>query len=204
MNRTSNSRVMRLVFSAMMIALATVLSIIQIKLPFGGSVTPGSMVPLVIVCQLYGFGRGAAACFAFSLIQLLLGSGNLAYAVTGLAAAAIIIFDYVVAFSAVSLSALTAKMKKRPAAAAVGTVIGCSARYLCHVISGATVWKEYASVSYIPAFLRGTFITNDPNVLYWAYSVCYNGVYMIPETIITAVLSAVVMKFVKFDRLTIK
>ena len=201
MSRASNSRVMRLVFSAMMIALGTVLSLIQIKLPFGGSVTPGSMVPLVVVCRLYGMGYGAAACFAFSLIQLILGSGNLAYGVTALAVAAIIIFDYLAAFSAMSLSALTNRMKNKSAASALGAVIGCGARYLCHVVSGATVWKEYAEVSYIPAFLRGTFITEDPNVFYWAYSLCYNAVYMVPETIITAALCAVVMRLVKFDKL---
>lgn len=201
MKASSQSTTFRLVFSAMMVALATVLSIIKIELPFGGSVTPGSMVPLIIICRMFGSGYGALTCVAYALIQLILGSGNLAYAVTPLAAAVIILFDYIIAFGSISLSSLTQKMKSQAAGAGTGAFIACFARYLCHVVSGATVWREYASVSYIPSFLRGTFITDDPNVFFWAYSVCYNAVYMLPETIITVALSTVIMRFVKLDKL---
>ena len=192
---------MRLVFSAMMVALGTVLSLSPITLPFGGSVTLGSMVPLVVVCQLYGMAYGSVACFVYSLIQLILGANNLAYAVTFAAFAIIILFDYVVAFSSMSLSGITRKMNNKGIAAAVGAFIGCFARYICHVISGATVWGEWASLDYIPAFLHGTVFTENPTAFCWTYSVCYNATYMIPETIITVVVAALLCRFVKFNKL---
>lgn len=192
---------MRLVFSAMMVALGTVLSITPINLPFGGSVTLGSMVPLVIVCQLYGMVYGSAACFAYSLIQLILGANNLAYAVTFAAVVIIILFDYVVAFSSMALSGITRKMKNKGVAAAIGAFIGCFVRYLCHIVSGATVWGEWASLDYIPAFMHGTVFTENPAVFCWTYSVFYNATYMIPETIITVVVAALICRFVKFDKL---
>ncbi len=201
MKATRKNTTMRLVFSAMMVALGTVLSLSPITLPFGGSVTLGSMVPLVIVCQLYGMAYGCAACFAYSLIQLILGANNLAYAVTFTAVVVIILFDYVVAFSAMSLSGITRNIKNKGTAAAIGAFIGCFVRYLCHVVSGATVWGEWASLDYIPAFLHGTVLTENPDVFCWTYSVFYNAAYMIPETIITVVVAALLCRFFKFEKL---
>lgn len=190
-----------MVFSAMMVALGTVLSLIQISLPFGGSVTLCSMVPLVIVCQIYGMAYGSVACLAYSLIQLILGANNLAYAVTFFAVVIIILFDYVVAFSAMSLSGLTRKISNKGTAAAIGAFIGCFARYLFHLISGALVWGEWASLEYIPSFLHGTFFTENATAFCWTYSVCYNATYMIPETIITVIAAALICRFVNFEKL---
>lgn len=203
MKKTANSKnaTMRLVFSAMMVALGTVLSLLQLSLPFGGSVTLCSMVPLVVICQLYGMGYGAVACLAYSLIQLILGAGNLAYGVTFIAVVVIILFDYIIAFSSMALSGITRKMKNKGVAAAIGAFIGCFARYLFHLISGALVWGQWASLDYIPAFLHGTVFTENPAVFCWTYSVCYNATYMIPETIITVVAAALLCRFVKFDKL---
>ncbi len=202
--KNKQNTTMRLVFSAMMVALGTVLSLSPLSLPFGGSVTFGSMVPLVIICQIYGMGYGLGACFAYSLIQLILGAGNLAYAVTFLAAVVIVLFDYVLAFSAMSLSGVTRRMKNKGAAAAIGAVIGCFARYILHLVSGALVWGEWASLDYIPAFLHGTVFTENPQLFCWTYSVFYNAAYMIPETILTAVVAALLCRFVKFDKLAAK
>ncbi len=201
MSNKKQNTTMRLVFSAMMVALGTVLSLSPITLPFGGSVTFCSMVPLVIISMIYGMGYGFAACFVYSLIQLILGASNLAYAVTFLAAVIIILFDYVVAFSSMALSGLTRKMKNRGVAASVGAFIGCSARYICHVISGATVWGEWASLEYIPSFLHGTVFTENPELFCWTYSLFYNATYMIPETIITVIAAALLCRFVNFSKL---
>lgn len=201
MAKPTRNTTMRLVFSAMMVALGTVLSLSPITLPFGGSVTLGSMVPLVIVCQIYGMKYGTVACFAYSLIQLILGANNLAYAVTFFAVVVIILFDYVVAFSAMSLSGITRKMKNKGVAAALGAFIGCFARYILHLVSGALVWGEWADLAFIPSFLHGTVFTENPDLLCWTYSVFYNATYMIPETIITVIVSALLCRFVKFEKL---
>ena len=51
-----------------------------------------------------------------------------------------------------------------------GTILVCALRFLCHVISGATVWA-------------GLSIPTNAALL---YSIGYNATYMIPETIVTA------------------
>ena len=63
-----------LVEGAAMVALATVLSFIRIiKLPWGGSITLLSMLPIVIFSIKNGMGNGLVASFVFSLVQLFQG-----------------------------------------------------------------------------------------------------------------------------------
>ena len=65
-----NEKVLTLVEGAVMVALATVLSFIKIiHLPWGGSITLLSMLPIVVFSIKRGIGHGLAASFAFSLIQ---------------------------------------------------------------------------------------------------------------------------------------
>lgn len=188
----TNSKLFRLVFSALMVALATVLSVLSIGLPFGGSITIAAMAPLVLVSQMYGFRWGLFTCSAYGLLQLVLGLDNFAYATTIWAVIAIILFDYVVAYAALSLSALTRNMKSKPLAAAIGALIGCFGRFCCHLVSGVVVWGQWADVTTLPAALQnGWFASED--VLVYSYSFFYNLGYMLPETIATVVVSAVLV-----------
>ncbi|MBR3271734.1 MAG: energy-coupled thiamine transporter ThiT, partial [Clostridia bacterium] len=75
-----NHTVRRLVESALMIAVATVLSLIKIDLPFGGGVTIVSMLPLILISHRYGWKWGLATAFVYSVAQLVLGLDNVAYA----------------------------------------------------------------------------------------------------------------------------
>ena len=65
------------------------------------------------------------------------------------------------------------KIKNQTTGLIVGTLIACLLRYLCHVLSGATVW---AGISI-------------PTTAALLYSISYNATYMIPETIVTLVLA---------------
>lgn len=197
----TQSKTFKLVFSAVMIALGTVLSLLAISLPFGGSVTLGSMVPLVILAQLYGTPWGLLCGFVYGLIQMILGASNLAYGVTFFAVLVIILFDYVVAFGLMGLSGTTRGIRNRGVGAATGALVGCAARYLCHIVSGALVWGEWADVSYVPQILHQTSLVSNPDIFIWTYSVCYNASYMIPETILTVVICALLMRFVNFEKL---
>ena len=90
---------------AVMIALATVLSLIKFfDAPYGGSVTLGSMVPLIILCvKIRDFRWGLLSCFAFSLLQMILGFSAPPTA-TFLYFAAVVLLDYVVAFTILSVA----------------------------------------------------------------------------------------------------
>lgn len=75
-----NETLKKLVLSAVMIAIGTVLSLDPFKFGglwlFGGGVTFCSMLPLVIISYIYGCRWGILTAFAYSLIQLILGVDN--------------------------------------------------------------------------------------------------------------------------------
>ncbi len=165
-----NKKVLALVESAVMIALATVLSLLRLaELPAGGSVTFASMLPIVLISYRHGVKYGLAAGTVYGVIQQLLGLKNLSY-VTGFASVlAVILLDYVIAFAVLGLGGCFKKSGMRQSLALIsGAAMASVLRYICHVISGATVWAGLS----IPteAVLIG--------------SLSYNATYMIPETLI--------------------
>ncbi len=166
-----NSKTRKLVESALMVALATVLSFAKLaELPYGGSITCASMLPIILLSYRNGLGWGFGSAAAFAVIQQLQGLNNLSY-VTGVPAIiAIIMLDYVVAFTALGLAGVFRKViPAQNGALAVGAVTVCVVRYACHVISGATVWAGLSV----------------PTTAALGYSFIYNATYMIPETIVT-------------------
>ena len=160
----------RLTESALMIALGTILSMIPLaQMPFGGSVTAFSMVPVVLIAYRHGTPWGLLTGLTYALIQMLLGLKNLSYATSWVAGVAIVMLDYLLAFTALGLSGVFRKKLSQTGAMSLGALLACLIRYLCHVVSGCTVW---AGVS-IP--------TSDGLI----YSLIYNAAYMVPETIVT-------------------
>lgn len=184
-----NNKVLMLTETALLIALATVLSMVKIfELPYGGSITAFSMVPIMIVAFRYGTKWGMVSGFVFSLIQLLLGMNNLSYATSAAAAVAIILLDYVFAFSFIGLAGVFSKqIKDSGVNAAVGALLVCAIRYIFHVISGCTVWA-------------GISIPTGAALI---YSLSYNATYMIPETIINVAMAFWLCKTLDFSGKTI-
>lgn len=161
----------RLTESAVMLAAAFVLSLIPVvSMPFGGTVTLASMLPILVIAYRHGTPWGLLVGFAGSLLQLLTGLNNLSYATSAGAAVAIVMLDYIVAFTVLGLGGIFRKTTQSQTTALVaGAVLCCALRYVCHVISGCTVWA-------------GVSIPDTQGLL---YSLSYNAAYMVPETIIT-------------------
>lgn len=68
----------KLVTSAMLIALGTAISFVSewipfLNLPFGGTITLASLLPLVLISYLYGIGWGVGSAFVYSLLQMAVG-----------------------------------------------------------------------------------------------------------------------------------
>ena len=85
---------------SIMIALSTVLSIVEIfRMPYGGSITLASMLPIVILAFRHGVGVGSGSALVASLIQLLLGLKNFQPFTTWQSIIALALFDYVLAFT---------------------------------------------------------------------------------------------------------
>ncbi|MBQ1950718.1 MAG: energy-coupled thiamine transporter ThiT [Clostridia bacterium] len=162
----------RLVEGALMIAVAAVLSLVKVlELPYGGSVTACSALPILLVAYRHGTGWGLFTGFTFSLIQLLLGLSNVSYMTTPLSVMAVIMLDYVVAFMVLGLGGVFRSPARSQGKALVwGALLTGLLRYVCHVIAGCTVWAGL-SIPTKAAFL---------------YSLAYNATYMIPEILVTA------------------
>ena len=188
-NLTKKDKTRRLAESALMIALATILAEFTVfQLPFGGSVTLFSQLPIVILSYRYGVKWGLVTGFTMSLLQMVFGASNFSY-VSGIGAYLILAFaDYIVAFTALGLGGMFKNtVKKQSVALALGGAVTSLIRYICHIISGVTIWKEYAG---------------DTNV--WEYSVTYNGTYMIPELIITVIGAVIIGSIFDFSSKELK
>lgn len=167
-----SSSVLRLVEGALLIAVATVLSMVKLlDLPYGGSVTACSALPVLLIGYRHGTKFGLFAAFVYSLLQLLLGMNTLSYFSTPLSIIAIILLDYVLAFAVLGLGGVFRREGRSQGQALVSAaLLVCALRYLCHVISGCTVWV-------------GLSIPTEAALL---YSFAYNATYMLPETLVTA------------------
>ena len=170
MVKASKTRI--LVESALMLAIALVLSLITlIHLPYGGSVTVASMLPIIVIAYRFGMGPGLLTGLAYGIIQQLLGLKNLSYVTGWQSVLAVILLDYLIAFTVLGFGGIFSKKSRSQAQALVsGTIFVCVLRFICHVISGATVW---AGISI-------------PTTAALVYSMGYNATYMIPETVVTA------------------
>lgn len=169
-----------LVECALMIALSTILSFITIyQLPQGGDITAVSMMPLVVASFRHGPKWGLFTGFVYGLIQMMLGFKNVMYCTTLGAMVLCVLLDYLLAYAVMGLSCVFgAPVKNRRAQVAVGTVAAGLLRYFCSFLSGMLIWGGYAWEGW-PV---------------WLYSLAYNGSYMIPEIILTAIAAVLVMR----------
>ncbi len=165
----------KLSVSAMLIAISTVLSLIKLaELPYGGSVTIASMLPIVIAAYRYGSLWGILCGFVHGSLQLVLGLNTLSYVTGWRAVLAVIILDYFIAFALTGAAGFTRRIARNQTGAIISSaLIGALFRYACHVLSGATVWVGIS----IPtaAALKFSFI--------------YNATYMIPETVVLLIVA---------------
>ena len=96
-HRKNHLQIQALCEGAVMLALATVLSLIRLfPLPNGGSVNLG-MLPLLFYCLRWGLGKGILCCTGYALLQLLIDG---AYGWGWQA----IIFDYLLAFPQIGIA----------------------------------------------------------------------------------------------------
>lgn len=176
-----NKKIVMLTESAIMIALATVISLLKIEWPFGGSITICSMLPILIIGYRYKALWGCVTGLVYGLVQMIFGLSNFSYATSFVAAIMILLFDYLIAYAVVGFGGLFRNIKSQPLGLALGGLAAGFGRFVCHFISGVTVWGGFAED--MPA---------------WLYSIVYNGAYMLPETIILMVGAVIVGLIIDF------
>jgi len=141
------------------VALSVVLNYIKVyQLPWGGSITLGSMVPIMLLAYRRGPKVGIIAGIVFGLVQMAL-EGYIYYPVQ-------IILDYPLAFACLGLAGL---FKKQPL---IGVVVALAGRFLSHFVSGVVFFAEYA----------------PPDLGPYVYSAIYNGSYILGEMVISSII----------------
>lgn len=182
---TQKTNTKRMVLTALLISLATVLSIIKvIKMPLGGSVTLLSMLPIAMLSIEYGMKWGISSAFLYSLVQLCLDFGEvLSWGLTPIVLIGTIVFDYVLAYTALGISG--AFRKKGVKGICIGIFIALLIRFISHFISGAILFANWCPEGW--------------NIV--LYSLCYNGAYMLPEMIFTMIGASVMFKLPQINKL---
>ena len=202
----------RLTESAMLLALAIILELISKmfipELPFGGQVTLAAMLPVVLIAYRHGVKWGFVAAFTYSLLQMALGAKTVSAAFLPgyfgdgamlLNALIMCLLDYVLAFTALGLGGIA--RQKKTAGFVCGVVVALTARYLCHVLSGYILFGSYAEWFFtqegFPAWGANLVASLNPTSLSIVYSIIYNGMYMLPELVITVIAALCIAKIPK-------
>lgn len=162
MNRQDLRRLVEIGFA---VALVAVLSNIRVyKLPQGGSITAGSLVPIFYIALRWG---GKAGVLAGVL------AGGVNYILEPFFVHPVqVLLDYPLAFGLLGVAGF---FQRSPV---IGIIVGGLARFLAHFVSGVVFFASYAPEGTSPAI----------------YSAVYNGSYMLPEVLISIVLTLLVVR----------
>ena len=213
----------RLTQSAMLIALAVVLEVVGRMvippMPFGGQLTLVSMLPIVLISYRHGVKWGLTTGFAYSLVQMALGADTVTaafqpgYFGDGVMIVNAIIMcglDYVLAYTALGLGGLfrgklsggaVEPVQRKGGASlelSLGSLVALGGRYVAHILSGYILFAGWAEWFFtqegFPAWGASLVESMSSAMLGWTYSIVYNGMYMIPEMILTAVAAFLIAK----------
>lgn len=185
-----------IVEGALMLALAIVLSLItpfQRILPFGGSITLVSMLPLCIYSIKYGVGKGIGVSFLFAVFQFIQGTvrdGLFGWGLTAGMLIACILFDYLIAYTVIGLAGMF--RRKGLGGWITGVVSALLLRFVSHVISGVYVFAATGKI-----WDDLDFIAENKYI----YSIAYNGAYMIPEIVLTVLVTVILFKVPQIRRM---
>ena len=175
MRNTSKIRLLAMVEGALMVALTVVLDLLPLpSWPQGGSITV-AMIPVIYYSYRRGAKWGLMAGLVHAAVQMLLG-WYAPPAGTIWATLLCILLDYVLAFALLGGAELISRpfvKRFRLIGYGIGALCVTLLRFVCSFLSGVLLWGSYAP--------------EGMNV--WIYSLGYNASYMIPNAILTTVLT---------------
>ena len=186
------TKVLALCECAVMVALATALSFVKLwQMPFGGSVTLVSMLPIFIIAIKHKFSWAIATSFLYSLVQLaqaLMEGDVFIYCESAFLVILCVLFDYLLPFTVLCLAGVfknyylfrkrSVKIKEiRDFGIYLGIFTAVLSRFACHLITGALIWGQWA----------------PDGIGKWVYSLIYNGQYLGIELILTLFVSGILL-----------
>ncbi len=181
-------------YGAICIAASFALSYIKIfKLPYGGSITLASVLPMLIYCYYFGFRKSLIVSTVYMFLQLI----QEPYIVSPWSA----LLDYFVPYLSLSFAGLFGfnhkkyderiSSGKHPLSCHIGFFIGTAiyfiVRYFSHTLAGVLFWAQDIDFLIWSGDLVGAAA--------WGYSATYNIIFLLPDTLIalaagTAILSS--------------
>ena len=182
-----------LVEGALCIALAAVLNLIGLQAPFGGKISLG-MLPIIVFALRRGALPGAIAGALFGIVDMQI-EPFFVHPVQ-------IVLDYVLAFGLLGyvtglFSTWWVTASRRSAAAGalpavVATAAGATARFVAHWVSGVVFFATAAQGGPL-ANGKSAFASVSALGAAGLYSLLYNGAYLLPSALASAVLAAVLL-----------
>lgn len=170
----SRSKVLFLVEVAIFAALAFVLDLFSFKAWAQGGSISLQMVPIFLMAFRWGWKGGLTTGFVVALLQLVT-NPYIIHVVQGF-------LDYPLAFTLVGLAAVTAGSARKAAKEnnrtrligflIIGTLIGSIGRFAAHFVGGMVFFGFAAA----------------PGQTVWAYSLIYNGSYLLPSFIASIIV----------------
>lgn len=164
-----------LVEAGIMIALSVVLSRIKVyEAPQGGSVTAGSMIPILLFAMRWGLGPGVISGITFGVLKLILGGWIFSPTQA--------ILEYPVAFGFLGLAGIFSNSIEKANEGnylriILSVFLAIGGRFICHLLAGVIFFSEYAG-------------TQNP----WIYSAGYQSSYLVPEFIISVIILSLIWK----------
>ena len=201
----------RLTESAMLLAMAIVLELVSKsfipEMPFGGQITLVSMLPVVLISYRHGVKWGLVSGLCYALIEMVIGAKIVAAAFQPgyfgdetmiLNALIMCLLDYILAYTLLGLGGAFRNDSKPGRGLMLGSLLALAARYAAHVLSGYILFSGWAEWFFtqegFPAWGAQLVQSLSPTMLGLVYSVVYNGFYMIPEMIFTAIAAFVIAR----------
>ena len=202
----------RITESAMLIAVAIVLELLSKlfipEMPFGGQITAVSMLPVVLISYRHGVKWGLVSAATYALLEMALGAKTVSAAfqpgyfgdgVMLVNAIIMCVLDYLVAFTVLGLGGIFRNKIQKPGLALLcGVLVALGARYVAHIASGYILFAGWAEWFFtqegFPAWGAQLVSSLSPNMLGLTYSVVYNGMYMLPEIVLTSIAALLVAR----------
>lgn len=202
----------RLTESAMLLAIAIVLELVSKavipEMPFGGQITLASMLPVVLISYRHGVKWGLTCGVCYALIEMAIGAKTVTAAFQpgyfgdgAMIGRALLmcLMDYLLAYTLVGLGGMFRNRMQNPGLSLMcGSLAALGGRYLAHILSGYILFSGWAEWFFtqegFPGWGAELVASLSPGALGWVYSIVYNGIYMIPEMILTALVAVLLAK----------
>ncbi len=205
-----STKTRRITESAMLLAVAIVLELISKAFipeqPFGGQLTIVSMLPIVLVSYRHGPRWGFLTALAYAFMEMIIGMRTISAAFLpgsddymGMKAVLMVGLDYLAAFTALGLGGIFRNRIRKPGLSlCLGSLVALGARYLCHLLSGYILYSSWAEWFFtqegFPAWGQALVAAVSPEALSWIYSAVYNGMFMLPEMLFTALAALILAR----------